>query len=141
VRSGGECSVVSLTLMPQPLNYSAIYSTSSSSHERDLKRIQYNEPWYSYDIGIVHFLSMSTEHNFTTGSKQYLFIENDLKSVNKSITPWILFSGHRSMYVDSDQVRMRIDIAEATVMKAVVSSAARTEKIRVKRAHPDLTWL
>jgi hypothetical protein len=100
--SGGECSVVSLTMMPQPLNYSAIMTPGTSQSSNN--HILYNEPWYSYDIGFIHFLSMSSEHNFTIGSKQYLFIENDLKNVNKSITPWILFSGHRPMYVDSDWV-------------------------------------
>jgi hypothetical protein len=45
---------------------------------------------------------MSTEHNYTTFSKQYRWIENDLKSVNRTLTPWVIFSGHRSMYIDSD---------------------------------------
>lgn len=44
---------------------------------------------------------MSTEHNFSVGSAQYQFLENDLKRVNRSVTPWIIFSGHRSVYIDS----------------------------------------
>ena len=84
--SGGECSIVSLAMFPQP--FPAIP----------------NEPWYSYEIGLIHFLAMSTEHNFTIGSPQYLFLEADLLSVNRDITPWIVFVGHRSLYVDSGEV-------------------------------------
>jgi hypothetical protein len=97
--SGGECSVVSQIVMPHPINYTLIGMASPHS-ERD----KYNEPWYSYDIGLVHILSMSTEHNFTVGSKQYLFIKQDLENVDKSLTPWIVFIGHRPMYVNSNWV-------------------------------------
>jgi hypothetical protein len=95
--SGGECSKVSLQMMPQPINPQQMQQGTALD-------INYNQPWYSYDIGLVHFLSMSTEHNFTVGSKQYLFIEQDLENVNRTVTPWIIFSGHRPMYVDSDWV-------------------------------------
>jgi len=40
--------------------------------------------------------------NFTQGSPQWLWLLDDLRSVNRSVTPWILFGGHRPMYVDSD---------------------------------------
>ncbi len=81
--SGGECGVCATELLPMPAPATT------------------NEPWWSYDVGIVHFVGMSTEHNYTTNSRQYLWLENDLKSVNRTLTPWVIFSGHRSMYVDS----------------------------------------
>lgn len=61
-----------------------------------------NKPWWSYDVGIIHFIGMSTEHNYTIGSEQYIWLENDLQSVNRTISPWIIFGGHRAMYVNSD---------------------------------------
>ena len=57
--------------------------------------------WYSFEAGSVHFTIMSTEHDFCKGSKQYEWIEADLASVNRSRTPWIVFGGHRPMYIDS----------------------------------------
>jgi hypothetical protein len=57
---------------------------------------------WSYDIGLIHFVGMSTEHDYTIGSAQYLWIESDLKGVDRSITPWIIFGGHRAMYINSD---------------------------------------
>jgi hypothetical protein len=57
--------------------------------------------WYSFDMGPVHFVMMSTEHDFRKNSEQNAWIESDLKSVNRTNTPWIVFSGHRPMYIDS----------------------------------------
>jgi len=83
--SGGECSVCALTLVPMPAPATI------------------NQPWWSYDVGIIHFVGMSTEHNFSIGSPQYLWLQNDLARAdnNRNITPWVVFSGHRPMYVDS----------------------------------------
>ena len=53
---------------------------------------------YSYDYGIVHFIMMSTEHDFRDGSRQYKWLENDLKNVDRKKTPWVVLGGHRPMY-------------------------------------------
>jgi hypothetical protein len=60
-----------------------------------------DQPWWSYDIGLIHFVGMSTEHDYSVGSPQHRWIEADLAGVNRSLTPWVVFSGHRPMYVDS----------------------------------------
>ena len=59
-------------------------------------------PWYSFELGPAHVVAMSTEHDFRRGSAQYRWLEADLAAVDKSVTPWILFSGHRPGYIDSD---------------------------------------
>lgn len=82
--SGGECSVVSAKLLPMPAPATV------------------KQPWWSYDIGLIHFVGMSTEHNFTYHSPQYQWLERDLAQTNRSLTPWVIFSGHRPMYVDSN---------------------------------------
>jgi len=41
---------------------------------------------------------MSTEHNFTKSSVQYKWLLSDLEKVDRSVTPWIVFMGHRPMY-------------------------------------------
>ena len=61
-----------------------------------------NLPWWSYDIGIVHFIGMSTEHTYEVGTPQYLWLLNDLKSVDRTVTPWVVFGGHRAMYINSN---------------------------------------
>ena len=50
---------------------------------------------YGFDYGCIHFVMMSTEHNFTQGSIQYNYLVNHLKTVDRTKTPWLIFSGHR----------------------------------------------
>ena len=54
--------------------------------------------WYSFDVGPVHVIYFSTEHDFRSTSPQYAWILKDLQSVNRSRTPWIVVGGHRHMY-------------------------------------------
>jgi predicted phosphodiesterase len=56
-------------------------------------------PYYSHDFQNVHFISMSTEHPFEKGSKQYEFITSDLEkaSTNSSID-WIIVHQHKTFY-------------------------------------------
>ncbi len=54
--------------------------------------------WYSFDEGGVHSIVMSSEHDWRIGSKQYLWLENDLKSVDRTKINWIIISTHRMMY-------------------------------------------
>ncbi len=82
--SGGECGYITTTMYTQP-------APSVT-----------NKPWWSYDVGLIHFVGMSTEHNFTTGSEQWHWLRNDLANVDRSVTPWVVFGGHRAMYLNSD---------------------------------------
>jgi len=60
---------------------------------------QLKNPYYSHDFKNVHFISMSTEHPYEEGSKQYKFIKSDLKksSTNSSID-WIIVHQHKPLY-------------------------------------------
>ncbi|ELR18962.1 diphosphonucleotide phosphatase 1, putative [Acanthamoeba castellanii str. Neff] len=80
--SGGECGVAYEARYPMP------------TPARD-------QPWYSFDYGFIHFTFMSTEHDFSIGSVQWKWLEEDLKKVDRVKTPWVVFSGHRPMYIDS----------------------------------------
>ena len=49
-------------------------------------------PYYSHDFQNIHFISLSTEHPFEEGSKQYEFIKNDLEKVSKNqAIDWIIY--------------------------------------------------
>eukprot|EP00775_Hariotina_reticulata_P003562 gene3562-3830_t len=83
VDSGGECSIPyrKLTRMPQPAGPDSDY--------------------YSWEAGTVHFLHFSSEQTFSKGSQQYNWIRQDLRSVNRTITPWVVISMHRPIYGDA----------------------------------------
>ncbi|KAJ4778499.1 Purple acid phosphatase [Rhynchospora pubera] len=80
--SGGECGVPYGTYFQMPVSAT-------------------DKPWYSIEQGPVHFTVISTEHDFTSGSEQYTWINADLASVNRKTTPWVVFTGHREMYSSS----------------------------------------
>ena len=50
---------------------------------------------YGFDYGSAHFVLMSTEHFFDPSSPQYQFLDNHLKTVDRTRTPWLIFAGHR----------------------------------------------
>ena len=54
--------------------------------------------WYSYDYGSAHMVSISSEHDLHPNSDQYVWLERDLESVNRDITPWLVVTSHRPLY-------------------------------------------
>ncbi len=50
---------------------------------------------FGFDYGLIHFVMMSTEHDFNIGTEQYYFLKEHLESVDRSVTPWLIFTGHR----------------------------------------------
>jgi acid phosphatase type 7 len=69
--------------------------------------VQAGEPnnlYYSFEIGLAHIATVSTEMYFTTGgaAPQYAWLEQDLASVDRKKTPWVIVYGHRSIYCSCD---------------------------------------
>ncbi|PSS26490.1 Inactive purple acid phosphatase 27 precursor [Actinidia chinensis var. chinensis] len=83
--SGGECGVPYETYFPMPVPAK-------------------DKPWYSIEQGPVHFTVISTEHDWSQNSEQYNWMNKDMASVDRSRTPWIVFSGHRPMYSTSNGI-------------------------------------
>ncbi|SNX85467.1 related to Acid phosphatase precursor [Melanopsichium pennsylvanicum] len=68
--------------------------------------------WYSFEYGMVHFISLDTETDFPSApdtsnldagpfgraNQQLDFLKADLASVDRTITPWIIATGHRPWY-------------------------------------------
>ncbi|KAF6175524.1 hypothetical protein GIB67_038098 [Kingdonia uniflora] len=77
--SGGECGVAYETYFPMP------------TPGKD-------KPWYSIEQASIHFTVISTEHDWSENSEQYEWMKKDLESVDRSRTPWVIFTGHRPMY-------------------------------------------
>jgi acid phosphatase type 7 len=69
--------------------------------------VQAGEPnnlYYSFEIGLAHIATVSTEMYFTTGgaAPQYAWLEQDLASIDRKKTPWVIVYGHRSIYCSCD---------------------------------------
>ncbi|KAE8710185.1 putative inactive purple acid phosphatase 9 [Hibiscus syriacus] len=86
---GGECGV------PYSLRFNM---PGSSSEPTGTRAPATRNLYYSFDMGSVHYVYMSTETNFLPGSNQYNFLKHDLESVDRMKTPFLVFQGHRPMY-------------------------------------------
>ncbi|XP_061368018.1 probable inactive purple acid phosphatase 2 [Gastrolobium bilobum] len=91
---GGECGVPYSLRFNMPGNSSEPTGTVAPA-TRNL--------YYSFDMGAVHFVYISTETNFLHGSNQYNFLKHDLESVDRSKTPFVVVQGHRPMYTTSNE--------------------------------------
>jgi hypothetical protein len=66
-----------------------------------------NNWFFSYDIGLIHFIAFSTEIYFDYPQLipvQWKWLQTDLEQVNqrRNITPWVVLYGHRSVYCSCD---------------------------------------
>ena len=60
-------------------------------------------PPRSFNYGPVHFVMWDTELQCSPGSAQFAFIEEDLKAVDRTETPWVVVFGHRPIYTDNSR--------------------------------------
>lgn len=86
--SGGECGIPydRRFHMPGPALKSKDYLTGSTNI------------YHSMDVGLVHFIMLSSEHSMFKGSEQYTWLEQDLAGVDRAATPWVVFGQHRPFY-------------------------------------------
>ncbi|GLU16976.1 hypothetical protein SLE2022_333770 [Rubroshorea leprosula] len=93
---GGECGV------PYSLRFNM---PGKSSEPIGTRAPATQNLYYSFDMGSVHFVYMSTETNFLPGSRQYNFLKRDLESVDREKIPFVVVQGHRPMYTTSNEYR------------------------------------
>ncbi|XP_052767645.1 acid phosphatase type 7-like [Mya arenaria] len=106
--------------MVEPLASELPYMTCPGNHENKYNFTHYKRRFsmpsdengdlmfYSFNMGPVHFISLSTEYYFfiqyglVQALRQYYWLLDDLKEANKPENrkqrPWIIAYGHRPMY-------------------------------------------
>eukprot|EP00118_Oscarella_pearsei_P016047 m.149998 g.149998 ORF g.149998 m.149998 type:complete len:526 (+) comp38540_c0_seq1:1276-2853(+) len=55
--------------------------------------------WYSWDSGLVHFISISSEHPDSDVQRDWL--ESDLRSVDRRCRPWVVTFAHEPIYTSN----------------------------------------
>ncbi|RSL58243.1 hypothetical protein CEP54_007857 [Fusarium duplospermum] len=105
--------------MPQ-----AFVSTSSDDTARvnanKAKQLANPPFWFSFEYGMVHVVMIDTETDFPDApdapggsanlnsgpfgspNQQLQFLEADLASVDREVTPWVVVAGHRPWYTTGD---------------------------------------
>jgi len=107
--SGGECAVPMVNRFHMPENGLGLF-------------------WYSYDYGMVHMIMLSFEHDFRPGSPQYIWLEKDLKSVDRTKTPFVMVGAHRPMYCSE---AVYIDFVIALRLQQYLEDLLYTYKVDV----------
>ena len=69
--------------------------------------------WYSRNVPGVHMVFMSTEHDYTPGSTQYTWLEQDLSAVNRDVTPFVIVYGHKPMYSSNSYHGSEVELRDA----------------------------
>jgi acid phosphatase type 7 len=96
IDSGGECGVPTAMhfLQPSPTLFS---------------------PYYSFRRGPIFVVIFSAEFDFSTGSIQWLFVRDELATVNKTETPFVIVATHRPFYgniINSTSPQGSVHVAE-----------------------------
>ncbi|GAX22395.1 hypothetical protein FisN_14Hh008 [Fistulifera solaris] len=80
--SGGECGVPTAKHFTMPVMH---------NHSNGVF-------WYAFDMGIVHTIVLSSEHDLRPGSPQYEFLMHALSTVDRTEHPWLIIEIHRPLY-------------------------------------------
>lgn len=100
-----------------PTAFCSTSTNSTAAINANKAKILANPPfWYSFEYGMVHFVMFDTETDFTDApdgpggsahlnsgpfgaiNQQIEFLEADLASVDRTVTPWLVVGGHRPWY-------------------------------------------
>jgi len=57
--------------------------------------------WYSFEAGLAHVVGLCSYCVSSKGSAQYAWLEQDLASVNRSLTPWLVVMMHVPWYTSN----------------------------------------
>jgi hypothetical protein len=58
----------------------------------------YGNSFFSFDFGMVHVINLNPYSNSNESSVQYSWLINDLRSVDRTITPWVIVMMHCPWY-------------------------------------------
>jgi len=79
--SGGECGRPTSLRFPSPAL--ASYDTAG---------------WYAFEHGPAMVVMLNSEAKVDESSPQYKFLEETLRGVDRSLTPWVIVASHRPLY-------------------------------------------
>jgi len=108
----------SIPYMVAPGNHESNYDfTSYKSRFTNSTSLNSQSPdgnlYYSFEYRSVHFIALSSEHPFGEGSRQYKWLESDLKKVNRRKTPFVITFSHRPQYSSNENHGSALDFRQS----------------------------
>ena len=92
---GGQCGVPYDARFRMPGDPSAIAGWAQA---RGGTR---NNLFYGFDLGLVHLVMVSSEHDLTAGSLQRTWLDAHLGAVDRQRTPFVILGLHRPLYTST----------------------------------------
>jgi len=92
-----------------------------------------NGTWYSLELGMIHWVFVSGYEDFSAGSPQQAWLEADLASVDRAITPWLVVSFHEP-FMNSNKAHQ----GEGNALQAALESlfvVAKTDVVFSGHVH------
>jgi len=83
--------------------------------------------WYSFEAGLAHVIMLCSYCEYTEGSMQRAWLEQDLRSVDRKQTPWVLALWHTPWYTISTAHSMK----EGNVMRESMESVLYNYRVDV----------
>ena len=111
-----------------------------------------NSFWFSFDVGPVHVISASSEHDLSKNSSQYQWLVHELqqskamkKNNNTTAGKWIVFAIHRPFYCSDENSlaahvpgSYRIQMLEELLLEAEVDVVVTGHYHGYERVHPNV---
>ncbi|GAB5373099.1 hypothetical protein AAMO2058_001721200 [Amorphochlora amoebiformis] len=81
------------------------YTPGNASHWDGYGDVHYDygSSFYSIDVGPVHFIVINSYTDSDPTSKQYRWLLDDLKSIDRERTPWVIVSMHAPIYNSNEK--------------------------------------
>ena len=89
--------------------------------------------FYSWEVGAMHIIVLSSFSDYARGSPQMLFLEQDLARVNRSVTPWLIVGMHAPWYNANTQHFLQLE--NMRVLYEPLLLAARVNVVLVGHVH------
>ncbi|KAH6962738.1 Metallo-dependent phosphatase-like protein [Fusarium avenaceum] len=105
-----------------PLAFTSTSSDDTARVNANKAKQLANPPfWFSFEYGMAHVVMIDTETDFPNApdapggsanlnsgpfgrpNQQLQFLEADLASIDRSVTPWVIVAGHRPWYTTGDE--------------------------------------
>lgn len=89
--------------------------------------------WYSFDVGSIHYVHFSSEHDYSAGSAQQAWLRADLAAVDRARTPWVFASIHAPFY-NTNAVHQGDGEAARAALEPILA-AARVDAVFAGHVH------
>ena len=100
-------------IRPPIRDLASLKGFTTDGQPRDFVPYEYGNAYYSFTFGPSKHIVLSSFSSFREGSLQYEWLLSELKSVDRSVTPWLIVMLHCPLYTTFKTHRHEIFVTEA----------------------------